>query len=378
MKRQSKSPNAKYIKSDSAKERYCNLFQHSPISIWEEDFSEVKTYLDNLKKKGVINFRKYFASYPEEVLSLAQKVKIIAVNEATLKMFQAKSEEELYRGLNQVFNKESYDVFREELIALSEGKTEFYSEAVNRTLKGELRNILLKAIVLPGYEDTLSNLFIYIIDISNLKRLEENLKESEEKYRKIVETAHDGILLVDTDTGIILEANKKAEDLIGLSASEIVGMHFSDLYPEKNAVQYKKLFNQHIIRDRYVSENLVMCRKSGDKIPVTISSSTLEIRGKKCISAIFRQMNREGNKFNDIMRTDKPAYQITQRESEVLKFIASGLTAKQIAKQLYVSERTITTHRARIMQKLNIHKSAELVRYAMAYGLLNEGATELK
>jgi DNA-binding NarL/FixJ family response regulator len=61
---------------------------------------------------------------------------------------------------------------------------------------------------------------------------------------------------------------------------------------------------------------------------------------------------------------------LTQRETEVLGYIAQGLTNKEIAEALYLSFRTVNTHRTNIMQKLDIHETAGLVRYAIRSGLL--------
>ena len=63
---------------------------------------------------------------------------------------------------------------------------------------------------------------------------------------------------------------------------------------------------------------------------------------------------------------------ITAREREVLCLIAIGLTCKEIAKKLFISVKTVETHRASIMNKLNVHKSSKLVRYAMETGLLDK------
>jgi len=67
------------------------------------------------------------------------------------------------------------------------------------------------------------------------------------------------------------------------------------------------------------------------------------------------------------------AYQtLTVREREVLRLIASGLTNKQVAKKLFISVKTVETHRTNIMQKLDIHITADLVRYAIKIGLLEK------
>lgn len=61
---------------------------------------------------------------------------------------------------------------------------------------------------------------------------------------------------------------------------------------------------------------------------------------------------------------------LSEREREVLRLLALGHTNQEIAKQLYISVRTAETHRAHIMQKLRLSSRAELVRYALAQGLL--------
>jgi two-component system response regulator NreC len=64
---------------------------------------------------------------------------------------------------------------------------------------------------------------------------------------------------------------------------------------------------------------------------------------------------------------------LSEREHEVLRLLALGHTNQEIAKQLYISVRTAETHRAHIMQKLRLTSRAELVRYALDQGMLEEG-----
>jgi two-component system, NarL family, response regulator NreC len=63
---------------------------------------------------------------------------------------------------------------------------------------------------------------------------------------------------------------------------------------------------------------------------------------------------------------------LSDREREVLRLLALGHTNQEIAKMLYISVRTAETHRAHIMQKLRLSTRAELVRYALQHGLLEE------
>jgi two-component system response regulator NreC len=61
---------------------------------------------------------------------------------------------------------------------------------------------------------------------------------------------------------------------------------------------------------------------------------------------------------------------LTKRETEILQYIAQGCTNRKIAETLYLSVRTVNTHRTNLMQKLNIHDTARLVRYAIEMGLV--------
>jgi DNA-binding NarL/FixJ family response regulator len=65
---------------------------------------------------------------------------------------------------------------------------------------------------------------------------------------------------------------------------------------------------------------------------------------------------------------------LSEREREVLRLLALGNTNQEIAKMLYISVRTAETHRAHIMQKLGLSSRADLVRYALTEGLLDDGA----
>lgn len=62
---------------------------------------------------------------------------------------------------------------------------------------------------------------------------------------------------------------------------------------------------------------------------------------------------------------EDPYGRLSSREREVLHLVVNGLTTKEIAKRLAISVKTAENHRCRVLDKLNLHNSAELVRYAM-------------
>ncbi|UII19633.1 response regulator [Fulvivirga ligni] len=72
----------------------------------------------------------------------------------------------------------------------------------------------------------------------------------------------------------------------------------------------------------------------------------------------------------NIADADELKMNLTERELEVLKLVAQGQTTKEIAHQLYVSSRTIETHRVNIMRKLGVQNSAEMITKANQHGLI--------
>jgi PAS domain-containing protein len=73
------------------RDRDYSLFESVPISLWEEDFSAVKTCIDDLRRQGVKDFREYFENNREAVARCVGMVRIVDVNQATLALFKTRS-----------------------------------------------------------------------------------------------------------------------------------------------------------------------------------------------------------------------------------------------------------------------------------------------
>lgn len=167
--------------------RYRSLFEDSPISLWEEDCSDIAKYVDNLRRDGIEDFSKYFDDHTEDVIRCAGLMKIVDVNNASLSMFKSSTKEGLLKSLYNVFTEKSFIIFKEQLIAVSQGKTTNESEASLKTLTGKEFPVNLKWSVAPGHEETYSKVLVSIIDISQRKQIEENLRDSEARYRSLFE-----------------------------------------------------------------------------------------------------------------------------------------------------------------------------------------------
>jgi GAF domain-containing protein len=156
-----------------SEERYRMLFEESPISLWQEDFSKVKSYIKS-HCEGVQDFKKYFEEHPEIVNECVHLVRVANVNRTTLKMYHA-AKEQLLISLDKVLEEESIGYFINELIAIAQGKSEFAGEGVNYTLTGNRMHVQVQWSAAPGSEESLADVNVSVLDITAIKQAESAL-----------------------------------------------------------------------------------------------------------------------------------------------------------------------------------------------------------
>lgn len=174
-----------------SEKRYRALFEYSPISLWEEDFSEVKNYINELQCTNADDLRAYLENNPEEIARCNKLVKVLDVNRATLELYEADSKENFSESLDQIMGKWANDIICEELIAFTE-EHPFELQCNNHTLNGREIHVLLKASIPPGYESTWARVLISVHDLTERMRAD-FLKEMFGRYlsEKVMNTMLD-------------------------------------------------------------------------------------------------------------------------------------------------------------------------------------------
>jgi PAS domain S-box-containing protein len=162
--------------------RYSYIFETAGVSIWEEDCSIVKAALDELRAQGVSDFRRHFADHPEFAKRAVEMVKVLDVNDETLRMFRARDKDELISSLGQTFTPETVESFTENLIAFAEGRRSFTSETVFQTLRGDRLNAII-TISYPPPADNIARALVSITDITERKRAEVERERHYEQER---------------------------------------------------------------------------------------------------------------------------------------------------------------------------------------------------
>jgi signal transduction histidine kinase len=166
--------------------RYRSIFEDSPISLREEDFSGVKKILDQLQTAGVSDFRTYFDQHTEAISDCVRAVKVLNVNQNTLELFKTDNKERLYQGLTDMFTGESLIIFGQQLADFKEGKTHFECETIQQTVTGEKLWVGTSVTIAPGYEKTWEKVFVSIIDITDRKQAEAELTKYHEQLEELV------------------------------------------------------------------------------------------------------------------------------------------------------------------------------------------------
>jgi len=133
-------------------------------------------------------------------------------------------------------------------------------------------------------------------EVDERKKVEERLRKTEEKYRMQFEGALDAIFIADAETGIIVDCNPAATRLVEREKSELIGQPHTTLHPSEDIQEgFSKTFKQHLEDKQGEALETQVITKNGEIKDVAIKANLLEVRGKKLLQGIFRDIT-EGKK----------------------------------------------------------------------------------
>jgi len=147
-----------------------------------------------------------------------------------------------------------------------------------------------------------------IDDITSRKRLQQALKESEERYRSFVETARSAIIAMDSDGKIIL-FNPAAEKIFGYQADEMINSEFSSLFPaeQKDALRLELGKGSGVSALRGSTAELTALNKHGEEFPIDVSFSTCRVDGRPITTAIIFDITERKSLQEQLLQSAKLA-----------------------------------------------------------------------
>lgn len=154
---------------------YRAMFDLAPVSLWLEDYSDLNAFFTALRAEGVGDLSAYLAQNPHAVQECAQRIKVIAVNQRTLDLYNARDIDHLRDNFNAVFGKAIHKSLELELLALWRGALAFTNRNINYSLDARRIDVMVHGRVMPGSESTWQRVMVAVEDITDRIKAETHL-----------------------------------------------------------------------------------------------------------------------------------------------------------------------------------------------------------
>lgn len=245
--------------------RYRALFEESAVSLWEENQSELKHYLDNLPKSAMDNLEDYLNHHRDELTKYFGLARITAVNRATLELYEAFSLQDLWDNIAKILPSDIAGWTIGRISALYRNAN-YESQLDVQTIKGRKLNVLLSSTVPVGYEDSWERVYTSVYDITDRVAVEEEKRRVEEQFQHTRQIQ----AVASLAGGIAHQFNNALAAISGnlellehkLESTSITRPHFASLYESADQM-------------RHLTEQLLAYARGGKYQPADFAAEAL-------------------------------------------------------------------------------------------------------
>lgn len=146
---------------------------------------------------------------------------------------------------------------------------------------------------------------------------------TEERYRMIIETAFDAIVIIDADTGLIVDLNPRALEMLGRTSAEVLGQEHVILYPSAKATAYRAIFKRAAKGELRTLE-IELADRHGTMIPSEVAFSVSRLPRQRLVQGVFRDLTER-------KRAESEKAAITSRLQEAQRLESLNVLAGGIA-----------------------------------------------
>lgn len=161
------------------------MFESAPISLWLEDYSALKALFDEWRAQGVIDLEAHLRQSPARYQQCSSCLKVLKVNQQTLRVFAAQSQQELLERLSDVFRDDMFGQMAVELNFLWTGTLDFSNQTVNYALDGRRIDAQIHVRVLQGHETSWDRVMVALEDVTERTKARQQLAASEQYARDL-------------------------------------------------------------------------------------------------------------------------------------------------------------------------------------------------
>ncbi len=253
-------------------EQYRFLFEEAPMAIDVEDRSEFKRYCEKLRESGVTDFRQYFKDNPDEVVNMLSMATVVSLNRECRRQLQVNSLEEMNQKYLMIVatSGEGERMLRERAVMTAEaalhGINFLQGELATDAPDGGRRLSIGTFKVFPGYEDTWERVWVSAMDITDLKRAQASLHESENRFKSIFQAAEDAIFIKDRDRKYT-HVNPAMLRLLSMEEEDIIGKTYEEVFAERSSASLKQL-DERVLSGESIETEQTVPTPSG---PITLN-----------------------------------------------------------------------------------------------------------
>jgi PAS domain S-box-containing protein len=155
-------------------------------------------------------------------------------------------------------------------------------------------------------------------DVTDRKRAEEALRESERELNAIYEAMRDGILIADVETRQLMRANPAVLRMFGYSEEEMLRLSVSDIHPKDALPEVLKGFTEQALGQRYLAPDLPCLRKDGTVFFADVPVARMMYRGRPCMAGMFRDVT-ERRRAEEALRESEARYRaVVESQTEMI------------------------------------------------------------
>lgn len=214
--------------------KYATLFEESPISMWEMDYSKVKSELDRINKTYG-NLKTCFDQSPEKLDRCRSFVKIIDVNRATLELLGITNKEDLLKNPFNFMAVTNIENECESMMAFVNNKESFEHELEFKTQDDRKKNVIVRWVASPDSDLPYGRVLVNMIDITSHREEQDALHKNQAQLSSLLSSMNDLVFILDRHGKYEYVAPTRPELLIS-SAETLQGNYLHDFFePDLNA-----------------------------------------------------------------------------------------------------------------------------------------------